>query len=541
MKSEIKKFFNGDVADDPATLEKYSHDASLFTVRPKIVVSPKNVEDVKNLVKWASGKSGVSLTARSGGTCMSGGPLNESVIIDFSKYLHKIKKITKTNGIVEPGCFYRDFEKKTLAKGVLMPTYTASKEICAVGGMFANNCGGEKSMRYGKAENFIASSKIVLADGEEYEVKPLTEEALQQKIAQGNFEGEIYRKVFDLITENKDLIKSAKPDVSKNSAGYYLWNVYNEEKKIFDLNRLLVGSQGTLGLTTEIEWKLVPVQKAQKMLVIFMDSLQGLGSLVKEILKYSPDSIESYDDYSLKLAIKFFPDFIKQLGVWEAFKLGLRFIPEAFMMLTGGVPKLVIIAEFTGKNDAEILPQVEKLRAKVEELGYKTRIPRRDSGEQKYWKIRHESFNLLRKHVAGKRTAPFIDDIIVKPEYLPEFLPKLTKLLDEYKLTYTVAGHAGNGNFHIIPLMDMHEKKNKEIILELSDKVYDLVLQYKGSITAEHNDGIIRTPYLEKMYAPEVIALFKKVKEIFDPQNIFNPGKKVGGSKEYIKEHIQTG
>jgi FAD/FMN-containing dehydrogenase len=157
---------------------------------------------------------------------------------------------------------------------------------------------------------------------------------------------------------------------------------------------------------------------------------------------------------------------------------------------------------------------------------------------EKYWTIRRESFNLLRQHVHGRRTAPFVDDIIVPPASMPEFLPKMRAILDEYKLVYTIAGHAGNGNFHIIPLMDMHEPSNAKAIDEVSDKVYDLVLSFKGSITAEHNDGIIRTPYLAKQFSPEVIDLFKKTKDAFDPTNIFNPRKKVGATKEYMLAHL---
>jgi FAD/FMN-containing dehydrogenase len=136
------------------------------------------------------------------------------------------------------------------------------------------------------------------------------------------------------------------------------------------------------------------------------------------------------------------------------------------------------------------------------------------------------------------RTAPFIDDVVVRPEFLPEFLPKMRAILDHYKLIYTIAGHAGNGNFHIIPLMDMKDARNHALIREVSDKVYDLVLQYEGSITAEHNDGIVRTPYLSKMFSPGIISLFEKTKDIFDPLNMFNPGKKVHGTLEYMEKHL---
>jgi FAD/FMN-containing dehydrogenase len=166
------------------------------------------------------------------------------------------------------------------------------------------------------------------------------------------------------------------------------------------------------------------------------------------------------------------------------------------------------------------------------------RVMKDEEEADKYWITRRESFALLRKAVGDKQTAPFIDDVVVRPDYLPEFLPEVLKILKEHKINVTLAGHAGSGNFHIIPLMDLSKSEEREKILSVSDKVYDLVVKYKGSITAEHNDGIIRTPYLEQMYGSEVYGLFKEVKNIFDPLNIFNPGKKVGGSKEYIRAHI---
>ena len=184
---------------------------------------------------------------------------------------------------------------------------------------------------------------------------------------------------------------------------------------------------------------------------------------------------------------------------------------------------------------------MQKIKKEIEsKFKVRIRIASSKTDVQKYWTIRRESFNLLRKHVEGKKTAPFIDDIIVRPEHLPQFLPELNRILDEYKnyMIYTIAGHPGDGNFHIIPLMDLSDEKSWNIILELSDKVYDLVLKYGGSITAEHNDGLIRTPYLEKMYGKEVHGLFEEVKRIFDPLNIFNPGKKVGGSIDYASKHI---
>lgn len=540
--SDIQKRIQGEVYADDATLDAYSKDASLFIVRPEAVIFPKNSADISEIVSYVSEHKkenpSLSVTARSAGTDMSGGPLNESIIVDFSKHINRIIAVDAKKVVTEPGAFYRDIEKKTLQKNRIMPAYTASKELCTIGGMAANNSGGEKSIKHGKVERYVLEQKAVFSDGKEYRIVPLTKPELDQKIAQGDFEGEVYRKLFSLIDANYDLLQQARPNVSKNSAGYYLWNVWDKQSGIFDLNKLLVGSQGTLALTTELTIRTVSVPKYSRMVVVYMPTIARLGEVVDAIMRYEPESFESYDDYSMKLAMKYAFDFFRVLGFRGALRLGMQFIPDMLKIVTGGVPKLILMAEVTGDDEKELLERAETIKRAIKHFGYKTHVARSDAEVQKYWKIRRESFNLLRKHVKGKRTAPFIDDIIVNPHDMPEFLPKLEAILKEYDLIYTIAGHAGNGNFHIIPLMDLENPISGSIILELSKKVYLLVAQYKGSITAEHNDGIIRTPYLPYMYSPEIIALFKEVKEIFDPQYIFNPGKKVGGSFEYIKEHL---
>ena len=546
--------FAGDIDYSRATLDTHSHDASLFEIRPRVVVFPKNSTDVQTLVRWVNTHqkttfqknsggvalvSDLSITARSAGTDMSGGSINASIIVDFTRYMNAIGKVTSEAGAVQPGCFYRNFEKETLKYNAIMPTYPASREICAVGGMVGNNSGGEKSLKYGKTAAHVKELKVVFTDGNEYTVKPLTPAELALKSAQNDFEGQVYKHLSDVINKNRAVIMAAKPTVSKNSAGYYLWNIWDEKTCTFDLCQLIVGSQGTLGLVTEITFGLVPVEPFSNMLVVFLPELTHLSELINEILPAGADSIESYDDASMKLAIKFSFDFFKQLGFVGALKLGLQFIPDAWAVLVSGhIPKLIVMVEFEGKSEAEIKEKLVALKQKLAHFGYKIHIARSSGEADKYWKIRRESFNLLRKHSKGLKTAPFIDDIIVAPEALPAFIPKIQALLDEYKLIYTIAGHPGNGNFHIIPLMDLGSPLSGDVILELSKKVYDLVHQYHGSITAEHNDGIIRTPYLLQMYGPEIIALFKETKEIFDPRYILNPGKKVGGTFDDIRKYI---
>lgn len=540
---EIKNLhLQGEVLNDDAVLNEYSHDASFFEVRPQVVVDPQNAADIKKLVQFVSAakdsEPGIAITPRSAGTDMSGGAIGESIILDVHKHINNFLEIGANYAVAEPGMFYRDFEKKTLEHNLLLPPYPASRELCALGGMVANNGAGEKTLTHGKIENYVEELQVVLSDGNEYTFNALDKAGLDKKMQQKDFEGELYRKVFKLIDDNYEVIKAAKPDVSKNSAGYYLWNVWDRDTGIFDMNKLLVGSQGTLGIVTKIKFRLIPPETNSKMMVIFLKDLSNLVPIVETTLRHSPETFESYDDYTLKLAMKFLPDLIKILKPKNMLRLAWQFIPEAKMVLTGGFPKLVLLAEFTGKTEQEAQAKLQSAYEDIKKFGVPVRMIPNEDEAKKYWVIRRESFNLLRHHIKDKRTAPFIDDIIVKPEVLPEFLPKLNKILQQYDLVYTIAGHIGNGNFHIIPLMNMKDPHNHEIIPKLLDEVFGLVLSYHGSITAEHNDGLIRSPYLRQMYGDKIYSLFEQTKKIFDPKNIFNPGKKVGATVDYAMSHI---
>lgn len=535
---EIKKLIRGDVTIDGPALEKYSRDYSIFKIRPQAVVFPRSADDVKKLVQCA-GENKIPLIARSAGTDMTGGPLGEGIIADFTKYFNHIREIRPDYAVVEPGVYFRDFETEISRRGLLYPPYPASKHLCALGGMIANNSGGEKTLAYGKTEDYVQALKVVLSDGEEHLIRPLSDGVLKKKLKERSFEGGIYRKLFKLLEANREEIQKAKPNVSKNSAGYALWNVWNE--KVFDLTQLFVGSQGTLGIITEARLRLVKKKKHTKVAVVFLPSLEPVGNMVVDLLRFKPESLESYDDKTLKVALRFLPALVRSMR-GNFFKLLWQFLPEARMVLRGGLPKMVMIMVLTSDDKDELERRLAPFADLIKKRGFQGRVLKDDAEAEKYWTIRRQSFKLLHDFSVGKDTAPFIDDFIVQPEYLPIVLPKVNAILEEYrdKLIYTIAGHPGDGNFHIIPLMDLRKPEVRAIIPEISERIYDLVLKFNGSITAEHNDGLIRTPYLEKMYGRKIVKLFAEVKKIFDPKNIFNPGKKVGGDLKYSLSKIQS-
>jgi len=474
---------------------------------------------------------------------MSGAAINDSIIVDFNAHLNQMINIDGQSATVQPGMFFRDFDVATIKFNALLPPYPASRDLCTVGGMVNNNSGGEKSLQFGKTDQYVTEFKFIFADGMERVVKPLTKAQLAAKMGQGDFEGYVYRELYELIEANYDAIQAAKPRVSKDSTGYHLWNVWNRETEIFDLGKAIIGAQGTLGFVTEATFSLVERPAHSGLLVLFLRDIDTLGDLIKTVVDHKPATFEGFDDATLLLSMKFLPSFLTFLGPVKFIKLLFSLIPDGFQMLKG-IPKLVLMVEFTGASEEEVREKVKALhrdlapyRARYEINGFEE-DPTEGSSE-KFWIMRRRSFQLLRSKVKDKHTAPFIDDFIVNPEHLPQFLPQIRTIIKKYKLFATIAGHMGDGNFHIIPLMKLEDPNDRAKLEPAMKEVNTLVLQYKGSLSGEHNDGLVRGPWLEAQYGPEIVAVFKKTKDIFDPDHIFNPNKKSYATWDYTFSHIR--
>lgn len=539
-----QKNYSGDIDDSVSSRDLYSHDASLFELMPKLILCPRTKLDVEKIIVTVNDLKdkmpNLSVTGRGAGTDMSGGSISESIIVDFNKYFNNIEDVTSDTARVQPGVFYRDFEKETLKKEALLPSFPASRELCTVGGMINNNSGGELSLRYGKTENFVASLDMVMSDGNSYHIRPLNREELHKKITEHTFEGSLYKRVYELVEKHYELIKDAKPKVTKNSTGYNLWDVWDRDKGVFDLTKLIVGAQGTLGLVTDAKFRLVRTEPFDGVLVVFLKEIDQLGEIINSVLAYKPASFESFDNYTLSFSIKFMPFFGKTLGLRGLIKLAFKLIPDGLILLKG-IPKMILLVEFTGKTQLEVDQKIVLLRKELKRK-YKIEATEDDDTPDKAWKfriMRRESFNILRKKVKDKHTAPFIDDLVVPPVHLVEFLPKLRKIINKYNLLATVAGHVGDGNFHVIPLMKIEEKSERAKLEPAMKEVNELVLSYGGSLSGEHNDGMVRGPWLEQMYGKKIVDLFKETKHIFDPDNIFNPHKKTDSDWEFSMRHIR--
>jgi len=522
----FSKLIKGETNSSAAAREAYSKDASIFQVHPLAVIFPADVSDIAMIIQHASttNKHGgnATIAARNGGTCMSGGSLTEGYVLDVTPHFNRISAVDTflKTVTVQAGVMHREVEKAASEHGLIFAPYTSSKDFCGIGGMIGNNASGELSLKYGPTSSNVLSLKAILSDGIEYEFKPLSRKQLQKKLEAMTFEGDIYRRVTSLLENNRQLIKTHHPRVAKNAAGYALWELWDPQEQTFNLGRLFVGSQATLAIVTEATLKLVNKSPHQQMIVCAIDSISQLTDVVRAIVHHGASICETFDHNTYELAQQQYPNDAENA----------RFANGKHMLVYG-------IFEGDTNEQAEILAGQAK---NVIEQSLHAQVYWVDSPEVKssYQAIRRYSYKMLKDmNSDSKKAMPFIEDTIVPLEHYGEFVSALEAILEDYDMTYTYAGHIGQGSIRLIPLVN-RTPESLDAIIELESRVNGLVLAFKGSISVDHNDGIIRTPYLAQQYGDEMINLFKEVKNIFDPNDIFNRGKKVNGSLEFARAHI---
>ncbi|MDB5162300.1 MAG: putative oxidoreductase [Candidatus Saccharibacteria bacterium] len=540
---KLRTIFDGEILTDDVTRKNFSHDASIYELVPEAVLAPKNAKDIGTLVKFVNKNKklhpSLSITPRSAGTDMSGAAIGSSLVIDMLKHFNKIEGLSGKILHTQPGVYMRDIDPFLAKENLMLGCVPASRAINTIGGMVGNNSGGEQSLRYGNTERSVRELKVILADGNEYTVKPLTKKQLELKIKQHTYESELYRKLYEMIEANYDLIKNARPHVNKNSMGYNLWSVWDRGTGIFDLTHLFTGSQGTLGIITDI--KIEAVQKAahEGLLLAYLPSLKHLGEIVPLVMKHNPSTFEGFDDITFNLGIRYFSTFRKQLGLKE-WARQQTWLLGSVAKFKGHLPSLLLMIEFEGDTKEEVYKKISIMYDALKPYQIKMDIEGDEASDAPFWQIRRAALALLRNRIHDKYASPFIDDMTVQPKYLPKFVPELRKVIRKYKLPATIQGHFGDGNFHVIPLMDIAGTKDQLKLEPVMRELVPIVLKYGGTMAGEHNDGMVRGPWLPAVFGDDVFRLFKDVKELFDPNFIFNPHKKTDAAWEYSMDHVRT-
>ncbi|MCF7865646.1 MAG: FAD-binding oxidoreductase [Candidatus Pacebacteria bacterium] len=538
--------------DDMDLRNESSRDASIFTKTPQIIIYPRNSSEIGTVVRSIS--KPLSLSTRAGGTCMTGAPLTDSVLLNLTKHMGYIEVDPKAKiAIVEMGAMYKDIETKTMIDNLYLASYPSSREFCGIGGMIGNNASGEKSLRYGATIDNVISIKAVLRDGFEYEFEELSENDFLKKTKSEGFEGEIYASVYESILKHKKALGDLqeKHPVKKCASGYRIDRVISVHKKQdgtiehrYNLAPLFVGSQSTLGIITEAKIKLTRKQEHRKMIFMGVKELSELPIILKTILSHDPESVETFDIHTFERAKTFHPEDTNRIE---------NLINEGIAKLTNSPsPKnesikkfgytLFVIAEFAGDIQEVVFEQAKDTAKELNALHdlHVFNIDHDDTeAYNSIWNIRRTSFGVMRDFKDGtKHAVPCIEDVIVPTSKFDVFIPKLIKILEDQNIFYGFHGHIGDGSLRIIPVFDLADSEVVAKIDTLCRSVFELIKGLGGNMSADHSDGIIRTPYLKEFYGDEIYNIFVQIKNTFDPEHIFNPGKKIGGTVEDIKKNI---
>ena len=524
----LQEHLTGEVMTGQDALRYFATDGSIFSVMPTMVVYPQNENDIRKTARftWQLAERGrvIAMTARGAGTDQGGAALGAGIILAFPAHLNRIVEFDNKTGVVvvEPGINYGRLQQTLHTHGRFVPPFPASYEYSTIGGAVANNSSGEKSVKYGSTLDYVRSLRVVLANGEVIETFRISKRELSKKLGLATFEGEIYRSVDGILEEHKETLQDLNLRVTKNTAGYNLLDIKRKDGS-FDLTPLFVGSQGTLGIVSEVTLETEVHNPETTLFVAAFDSIEDAQSAVLDIKDKgnSASAIEMVDDNLLKLVESINPNLLK--GVIET-----------------PYPKVVLLIECDDISDRAQKKTARHIRKILDHAQVKYQEEADPIRQEKLWKIRHSSAAVVAHSIGARKALPIVEDGVVPLGRFKDYIEGVYQLFNKYHLEAAVWGHAGDANLHMQPYLDLSQVGDRQTAFRLMDDYYNLVISLGGSTSGEHNDGRLRAPYLEKLYGEAVYNVFVKVKQVLDPYGTLNPGVKVGVTLENIKPLVRS-
>lgn len=521
----LQEHLTGEVSASPEVRRQFAHDASVLRQVPAIVVYPRGESDVRKTASfcWQLAERGrpVPITARGGGSDTSGAAIGAGIMVVFPAHMNKILELDPKKELitVEPGATYDKIEQTLFTHGLFLPSYPASQQYATLGGGIANNSIGEKSVKYGSTGDYVESLRVILANGEVIETKPIGRRELNRKLGLSTLEGEIYRSLDTLIEENTDLI-AGQPGIIKsrrNSVGYNLAAI--KTKKGFDLTPLFVGSQGTLGIISEATLKVVPYNPVTKLALISFDTLENFQDALPKILELKPSIADMVNLATISQVVKINPH---QLD-------GVLPNPRAAMQL---------FIEFDDEKEAQQKASLKKLTKIMERIDADWLMADNLEDQQKIRKVRESVATILTEPHGQTKAVPVAEDVSVPVDNLVDFLHQAAQIYETAGLNPAIWGSAGDGVVRMHPMLDLSQIGDRQKLFKLSDSIYAAALKLGGSLSAANGEGRTRAPYVVYMYGEQLLGLLQQVKKIFDPYNILNPGVK-SASREDIKAMLR--
>lgn len=503
-----------DVRIDRMTRALYATDASVYQIVPLMVAFPATADDVAAAVR-VCGQFRVPITARGGGTSQAGQSIGPGVILDCSRHFDRVIEVNPAErwARVEPGCVLDDLNLALKPHRLQFAPDISTSNRATIGGMIANNSSGARSVLYGKTIDHVLELKTILSDGSLVHLRPLTEPELEAKCSGQDLEAACYRVTKHLAARHAEEIGRRVPRIMRRVGGYNL-DAFVPDCDVhgagtdFNLTRLFVGSEGTLGLTVEAKLKLVDLPRARATLVVeFADLLEALAA-TPLILEHAPAAVEVIDRYVLD---------------------STRLNPEASRLrdfLTGD-PAAILLIEIYDEREDLLPPRLLDLEQKLRQhgFGYHHLAVTSSTGQSRVWKLRTMALGLSMAEKGDAKAISFVEDTAVAPQHLRDYIAEFLAIIARHQTKAGVYAHASVGCLHVRPVINLKTQEGVHTFEAIAEEVASLVLKYGGALSGEHGDGLVRSPFQEKMYGSTLYEAFRELKRTFDPQSLLNPGK----------------
>lgn len=515
IQADLTGLVEGEVRCDDVFLQLYASDASIFEIRPLAVVRPKAVEDVVRVVKYAA-EERIPIHARGAGSGVAGESLGPGIVIDFSTYMRRILHVDDTTVRVQPGVVLAQLNRFLLTRGRLFGPDPATRSITTLGSVLALDGAGSHWLKYGSARHKVVSMQVVLASGDVIEAfqHPIPAEDATELTPLG----EIVRRVAGLAKREAAVIEERRPKTLVNRSGYHLHDIVRDGE--LDLARVLVGSEGTLGLITEATIRTDPLPKFRGLALLFFDRLEAAAKGAAEIREMGIAACDLMDRRLLALA---------------------REIDGRYDRILPRDAEAILIVEAQADSDNELRQLLDGVVRRLQfdlRIAFDSRTTTDRADRDLFWKMARRVVPSLYKVSGAERPIPFVEDIAVPPEELASFLPQLQGILRSHEVTASFFAHAGHGQIHLRPFLDLASDSDVRKMQGLATDIYNAVIARGGTISGEHGDGLSRTWFVKDQYGP-LYDVFREVKRIFDPDNLLNPGKIVADAPQPLIKNLR--
>ena len=513
IQADLRGLLEGEIRCDDVFLQVYSSDASIYEIKPLAVIRPRSTADVVACVEYAS-ENNLPIHARGSGTGLAGDSLGPGLVIDFSHSMRRVFETTDETVTVQPGVVLGDLNRMLAPRHQCFGPDPANRTVSTIGGALAIDSSGSPWLRYGSTRQHIESMKVVLSSGE---LVQLGRHPLQDRLASATVR-RLVSQVSDLIAANSSLVTEYKSAAPVNRSGYRLDDILSDNS--LDLAKLIIGSEGTLGLITEATVRVSQLPKHRGVVLLLFERLEQAAHAAIEIPRMNASACDLMDRRLLRLACE--SDVRYDL-----------LLPES--------TEALLLVEMEGESAKEVrdkLQQIVHYVCRRKRLAFDAKIALEPDDVELYWRLPQHVVPSLYRLKGSTRPLPFVEDICVPPPQLPVFFVQLQNVLKKHQVTASLYGHVGHGQLHIRPFLDLADPDHVRRMQHLARDLYEQVLEVGGTISGEHGDGLSRTWFLREQYGP-LYNLFQEVKKIFDPQNIFNPGKIVDESGQVLTQNLR--